>query len=386
MRAANIRVKIFYRKEFLQDFFVLSISITNILPGSLFQNIILDWYKRNKRDLPWRKTSDPYRIWLSEVILQQTRVEQGLPYYLRFVKNYPSVTDLAMASEDRILKDWEGLGYYSRARNLHAAANQVVKEYNGELPKTYKELVKLKGVGDYTASAISSIASGESQAVLDGNVYRVLARYFGIKEPINSGAGQRVFKQVALEMLNSVDPGTHNQAMMEFGALHCTPRNPNCVNCDLKSGCIAHNTGQVDLLPVKNKGKKLRDRFFTYIIFRHQDLVYLEKRSDKDIWKGLYQFWLTELDNSKEPRGYLADFIRQQRISGELLMMNKLKPHKLSHQRLHISLGIVELDKRPEFLTDAKGLWVEIENLHLYAFPRPLRQFQERNQLTLRLD
>ena len=232
----------------------------------IFSLKILLWYQKNKRNLPWRKTKDPYRIWLSEIILQQTRVAQGLPYYERFIERFPTVRDLANAQENEVLKLWQGLGYYSRARNLHATAKIVVKEYKGEFPKTYKGLLKLKGVGDYTASAIASICFDIPEPVVDGNVYRVLARYYGVDIPINSSKGTRYFKELARKVMNTEQIRDYNQAIMEFGAIQCAPKNPDCTGCPLNDGCLALQQNQIGELPKKINKTKVRNRYFNYLV------------------------------------------------------------------------------------------------------------------------
>ncbi|CAG0910098.1 unnamed protein product [Cyprideis torosa] len=223
----------------------------------MFSKKIIDWYQINKRDLPWRNTKDPFTIWLSEIILQQTRVAQGLPYYQRFIKAFPNLEKLAVASEQEVLKLWQGLGYYSRARNLHYSAIYIVNELNGKFPSNYNDLLNLKGVGDYTASAIASICYNEPTAVVDGNVYRVLARYFGIETAINSTKGVKEFKLLAQELIDDDNPGTHNQAVMEFGARMCKPQNPDCLSCPLKESCVSLQKNKVNLLPFKEKKLKL---------------------------------------------------------------------------------------------------------------------------------
>ncbi len=247
--------------------------------------------------MPWRETSDPYCIWLSEIMLQQTRIEQGLPYYLAFTNAYPSIFDLANASEEEVLKLWQGLGYYSRARNLHATAKYIAFELNGKFPETYEGLLKLKGVGDYTASAIASISYNEPVAVVDGNVYRVLSRYFDIDTPINSTAGIKEFKLLAKELLDKEDPATYNQAIMEFGALQCKPQSPLCNTCPLSASCLALKNNKISMLPVKLKKGKIKKRYFNYLVFQSEEnKTILEKRSGKGIWEGLYQFPLIETD------------------------------------------------------------------------------------------
>lgn len=385
MRGANIGVKNLSWKEFLQVFYVLSISITNILLGDLFQNSLIQWYQRNKRDLPWRNSSDPYRIWLSEVILQQTRVDQGMPYYQKFIANYPTVEDLANAEEDRVLKDWEGLGYYSRARNLQSAAKQILNDFDGYFPNTYEKLLELKGVGDYTASAISSIVYGEPQAVVDGNVFRVLSRYFNIEEPVNTSQGKKVFRAKAQEVLYNSDPGMFNQALMEFGALQCVPRNPDCQTCILRDGCKAFALNLVTELPFKNKKKYDRVRYLNYAFLVKGEEVYIEKRIDSGIWHNLYQFYLMETPTALEPDNLISQLMELLSINGRLRASHTLKPHKLSHQSLYITLTEIEFEDSLEPFNMRHGKWVSASQLKTYAFPRPLRAFLDRNQLTLPL-
>ena len=262
-----------------------------------FSEKILSWYAIHKRELPWRGSRDAYKIWLSEVILQQTRVAQGTPYYLRFVEAFPTVHDLAGASEEKILKLWQGLGYYSRARNLHAAAKTVVKEYNGKFPETYKGLLKLKGVGDYTASAIASICFNEPEPVVDGNVYRVLARYFGVDKAINSSEGIKYFKKLAREVMDTDKIRDYNQGIMEFGAMQCTPKKPDCMFCPLNESCEALQKGRVQELPVKIGKTKVRQRYFNYMVFLDADgNTLLQQRTGKGIWQNLWEFPLYESD------------------------------------------------------------------------------------------
>ncbi|SKB31768.1 A/G-specific adenine glycosylase [Maribacter arcticus] len=314
-----------------------------------FSGIILDWYHQNKRSLPWRKSLDPYKIWLSEIILQQTRVAQGAPYYLRFVEQFPTVHHMANASEEEVLKLWQGLGYYSRARNLHATAKIVVNQYNGEFPDTYNELLKLKGVGDYTASAISSICFNEPQAVVDGNVYRVLSRYFGIDIPINSAEGIKYFKSLAEKVMDVNDIRDYNQGIMEFGAIQCSPKKPLCLHCPLNESCVALQKGIVGQLPVKLKKTKVRNRFFNYIIPIYIDadgnrFTNLQQRKGKGIWQNLWEFPLIESNSMLEIED--VDNRYKQLFEGngeiELIEFNEVAIiHKLSHQHLHTKFWIL---------------------------------------------
>ncbi|MCC3155656.1 A/G-specific adenine glycosylase [Hymenobacter sp. 15J16-1T3B] len=302
-----------------------------------FAQALLDWYPRHRRDLPWRHTQDPYAIWLSEIILQQTRVQQGLPYYERFLAAYPTVQDLAAAPEQEVLRLWQGLGYYSRARNLRHTAQQVVNEYGGQFPNTYAELLKLRGVGPYTAAAIASFAFGERVAVLDGNVYRVLSRVFGITTDIAQPAARKEFQQLADQLISHENPADYNQASMEFGAIQCTPVNPDCLFCPVREQCFAFQHGMVHQLPVKSKAKAARTRYFHYLVLRHGEQVYLRQRSGKDIWHSLYDFHLLETPAAELPAQALLTELAQ--LGAEVITDQVSEPavlmrHALSHQKV----------------------------------------------------
>lgn len=314
-----------------------------------FSNKLVLWYLQNKRDLPWRSTRNPYYIWLSEIMLQQTRVAQGLPYYLKFTETYPKVQDLAAAPEDEVLKLWQGLGYYSRARNLHATAKIVSEQLNGIFPNKYKDLLKLKGVGDYTASAIASICFNRAEAVVDGNVYRVLARVFGIATPINTTQGQKEFKAHAQQLINASQPGTYNQAIMEFGARHCTPQKPDCANCIFQNNCAALQNNTVAELPVKLKSKPVKKRHFNYIVMLSENKkTLLQQRTGKGIWQQLYEFPLVEtpeetsLNNLKKLPQF-KKLTKNLKVESITLYNEKPVVHKLSHQHLHTKFWIVEV-------------------------------------------
>lgn len=297
-----------------------------------FSKKIIDWYKEHKRDLPWRHTRDPYKIWLSEIILQQTRIAQGLPYYVRFIENFPDVVSLAEAKEDRVLRLWQGLGYYSRARNLHACAKKVSSEYAGVFPSTYQELIKLPGIGSYTAAAIASIAFSEPVAVVDGNVFRVLARVFGIDKDISSQEGKAYFFERANELIDKKQPDLFNQAVMEFGALHCTPQNPNCEECVFSRTCIAKRQSMQTLLPVKIRKQKVRKRYFTYIIIEYRGKLLMHKRGAGDIWNGLYDFFLIENRKPMRVNSILNEISELKGVGIE--SESKIYKHILSHQQL----------------------------------------------------
>ena len=317
-----------------------------------FNEILTHWYSINKRELPWRKTKNPYFIWLSEIILQQTQIKQGLPYFEAFVQNFPTVFDLANAGESQVLKLWQGLGYYSRARNLHASAKHIANELEGVFPSTYADIIKLKGVGDYTASAIASICFDEPTAVVDGNVYRVLSRYFGIDTAINSSQGIKQFKTLATELIDRDHPGDYNQALMEFGATQCKPQNPLCDTCPLNGSCEALKQQRIDTLPVKLKKTKVKTKYFNFLVFISSDgKTLFEQREGSGIWRNLYQFPLVETSKPLEN----SNFYREPEILNlleetpfEYSQFNETSIiHKLSHQHLHTSFWIVEVDELP---------------------------------------
>lgn len=299
-----------------------------------FSDKVVKWYEHNKRDLPWRNTTDPYKIWLSEVILQQTRVNQGLPYYQRFVDKYPNVLALASASQQDVLRLWQGLGYYSRARNLHECAQQVVQVHGSRFPDNYRDLKKLKGVGDYTAAAIASIAYRESVAVVDGNVFRVLSRLFGIDTPIDTSEGKKRFIALANEVIDSKRPDLHNQAVMEFGALHCTPKTPNCEECIFVSGCFAAQHQMQDLLPIKLKSTAVRVRYFYYFVVQNGDSYLMKKRTEKDIWQGLFDFFMLEESKPAKIEELIERFIAINclDIQAQDFAISDNYKHILSHQ------------------------------------------------------
>ena len=293
-----------------------------------YQGILISWYQMNKRDLPWRKTKDPYKIWLSEILLQQTRVNQGLPYYLKFIESYPTLKSLSNANEDDVLRLWQGLGYYSRARNMLATAKELENNYGGIFPTFYSEIIKLKGIGEYTAAAIASFSFDEQVAVVDGNVFRVLSRLFDVETPIDSSAGKREFKILAAALLDRKNPAIFNQAIMEFGALQCTPQNPDCNNCVLLHLCASKERRTVNQRPIKSKKTKSKPRFFVYKIFTLGNDTFIQKRTGKDIWQGLYEFPLEEFVDKNDQLDYI------ERYKNELVYQSPEINHILSHQRI----------------------------------------------------
>lgn len=323
------------------------------LKGMNFSNILVQWYLKNKRDLPWRQTSNPYYIWLSEIILQQTRVDQGMAYYFKFVEHFPTVQLLASANEEEVLKLWQGLGYYSRARNLHFSAKYIVNELHGQFPSTYNDILKLKGVGDYTASAIASFCFNEVTAVVDGNVYRVLARYFGIDIPINSTKGIKEFKLLAQELIDTKIPGTHNQAIMEFGARMCKPQNPDCTSCPLNASCLALKTNKVKELPIKEKKIKIRNRYFNYLVVQtNDDKTKIVKRG-KGIWLNLYEFPLVETLKEIDEKELIDDTVFNELfedLNTSVKLFNRdIMVHKLSHQHIYTKFWIVKTPSTKKF-------------------------------------
>jgi len=337
-----------------------------------FTNKLLKWYFLHPREMPWKHTKDPYKIWLSEIILQQTRVEQGLPYYERMIKKFPSVIHLARASEDVVLKSWEGLGYYTRARNLHAAAKQVVKDFNGRFPETHETILQLKGVGPYSAAAIASFAFNLPFAVLDGNVYRVLSRYFGIYEAVDAASGKKTFTELAQKLLDPEHPGDYNQAIMNFGAMVCTPANPGCDTCIFRKECFAYLHQAVADLPVKAKKNAVRSRWFHFLVLEEDEYIIIEKRTARDIWKGLYQFPLVETDVLPDPDkvkgwGKSSAFFSEDEIN--VTAFSKIISHKLSHQTISARFYHVRLQASKRKFPAG---WIKIKKTQLkkYSFPK----------------
>ncbi|MCU0402858.1 MAG: A/G-specific adenine glycosylase [Algoriphagus sp.] len=319
-----------------------------------FSSKIISWYRANPRELPWRSTTDPYKIWLSEIILQQTRVAQGLPYYYAFAEAYPTIEDLAAAPETEVLRLWQGLGYYSRARNLHSCAKYITNELGGKFPDSYQELLKLKGVGSYTAAAIASFAFGEVKAVVDGNVFRVLARYFGIETDIASGKAKKEFEELANKLIPEGDPAEYNQAMMDFGARLCIPKNPACGECLLRNTCFAYQHDLVKALPVKINKTKIKERNLHYFVIRCGVHSVWKKRGSGDIWEGLHDFPVSE-----EKLVNLAAL-----SSAHPKPIPKKYRHILSHQRLNASFSEVEI---PEEKYQELSQWCENEDYMLVA-------------------
>ena len=321
-----------------------------------FAVTLLQWFKNNGRSLPWRETKDAYAIWLSEVILQQTRIVQGMSYWERFMAKWPTVNDLAAATENEVLKAWQGLGYYSRARNLHTAARQVMEL--GGFPQTFKELKTLKGVGDYTAAAIASIAFGEPVAVVDGNVYRVLSRYYGIETPIDSTEGKKEFQALAQSLLPVNEPADYNETIMDFGATQCTPNSPHCSACPLCETCVAFREQRINELPVKSKKVKQRERHFTYLYIEYEGKIAIHQRGAGDIWQGLWEFPQEEYLTSSEDSAWKT----------EAQLLQKGVKHILTHQILLADIYLWRPKNRPQL--PSEFIWIEKQDLENYALPR----------------
>jgi len=322
-----------------------------MLPKNI-SNTLVKWYSENKRQLPWRDISDPYRIWISEIILQQTRVNQGMNYYLRFVERFPDVVSLADAHEDEVLKYWQGLGYYSRARNLHKTAQIIVEKFAGVFPKNYTEILGLKGIGEYTAAAISSFAYNKPFAVVDGNVYRVLSRLFGLETPIDSTVGKKEFAKLAENLLDKKEPALHNQAIMEFGALQCVPVQPDCEHCPLKSVCEANKLGLVEKLPLKTSKTKVRERFFNYFYIQCRDSIFIQKRTEKDIWQNLFEFPLVESDRLFETTEIAQNELFSDIPDIEIETTAYSFKHILSHQRLFARFFSLKINSKNSYLNN----------------------------------
>lgn len=322
----------------------------------MFTEKLLHWFEENQRTLPWRGEQDPYKIWVSEIILQQTRVQQGWDYYLRFIDTFPTLTALAETTEDQVLRVWQGLGYYSRARNMHFAAQQIVTEYNGIFPSQYDDIRKLKGIGDYTAAAIASIAFGLPHLAVDGNVLRIMSRIFGIHDDIAKPQTRKKITTFCEQFLDKQQPGTFNQACMEFGAIWCTPRNPKCENCPFSADCYALKHQMVEQLPIKTNKIVKRERFFNFTFYIYNNSTIIEKRTGNDIWRNLYQFPLNESSEAT--------------FSGELVFETK---ELLTHQIVHAKFYIKKVEELP--ICTKNQTIVDINDLKVYPMPKIMTLF-----------
>ncbi|WP_421918193.1 A/G-specific adenine glycosylase [Marinifilum sp.] len=338
----------------------------------MLNNQIINWYRNHKRDLPWRNTKNPYLIWISEIMLQQTRVVTATDYYNKFTSRFPTVMDLALADEQEVLNIWQGLGYYSRARNLHHAAKTIHTLYNGIFPKTYKEILSLKGIGTYTAAAISSFAYNLPYAAVDGNVYRVLARIFGVETPIDSSEGKKLFQKLAQETMGNASPEIYNQAIIEFGALQCTPKSPNCDTCPIHASCFAFKSNRVDQLPKKSKQINPKDRYFYYLFISCSGRFAIEKRESKDIWKNMFQYPLIEFDRLMTTDKIIQSKQWKDIFANKDLVIQSISDnivHKLTHQNINTSFIHIEIDaeqiKRFESFS-----FIKKQDAENYPFPK----------------
>ena len=345
-----------------------------------FSKKIIRWFYTNKRDLPWRNTKDAYLIWLSEIILQQTRVEQGMSYYLKFAKTFPTVKHLAKADNDEVMKLWQGLGYYSRARNLHTTSKIISDKYKGKFPSEYSEILTLKGVGEYTAAAIASFAFDKPHAVLDGNVFRLLSRVFGIETPIDSSQGKKEFTALANELLDKKNAALHNQAIMEFGAIQCKPVSPDCSVCPLNTMCVAYEKKLVSVLPVKEKKTKVRNRYFNYVVLNYKGTIVINKRTGKDIWTNLYDFPLIETEKEQTEEEFLGSkewkiFIGKNKYS--VKSISKVYKHILSHQKIYARFWEIDCASPLQKIIGDKAIVIRRKDIFKYAVPRLVENYLE---------
>ena len=343
-----------------------------------FSDKIIHWYQQNKRDLPWRNTKDAYLIWLSEIILQQTRVDQGMEYYKKFATEFPTVKHLAKADNEKVMKLWQGLGYYSRARNLHTTSKIITEKFKGRFPDEYTDILSLKGVGEYTAAAIASFAFNKTHAVVDGNVYRVLARVFGIETPIDSMQGKKEFYRLANELIDKKNPAIYNQAIMEFGAIQCKPVNPDCSVCPLNTMCFAYSKKRITELPVKAKKTKTRDRFFNYIVLQYNGKTAINKRVEKDIWINLYDFPLIETKKELTEDQFLSsaewlDFMK----GNKYIVKNSSGTYKhiLSHQKIYARFWVIDCNKAFDKLIPKTAIIIKEKDIDTYPVSRLIEKY-----------
>ncbi|MEI8278440.1 MAG: A/G-specific adenine glycosylase [Bacteroidota bacterium] len=351
----------------------------NSAQKQFFTRELMQWHHTdNDRSLPWKQEKDPYRIWLSEIILQQTRAQQGLPYYLRFVEAYPTIKHMAKAADEDVFRLWQGLGYYNRCKNMLASARYIVNELNGKFPNTYESLLALKGIGPYTAAAIGSFAFNLPCAVVDGNVYRVLARYFGIETATDTTEGKNLFQSLALELLEVKKSAAYNQAIMDLGATVCTPANYSCDSCPLQSKCFAYPKGIVGDLPIKSKKLTIRKRYFHYVLFIVNDKVWIHKRTDKDIWQNLHEPYLIENDTVLDTKG-ISTWLKKSSmaVSSKKIAYEGMLSQKLTHRIIESHFFRVELEKQIQ-IPEKEGNWMLIKDLKKVAFPKSIVSYLEK--------
>lgn len=350
--------------------------------SSKFTTRLLQWHKDHPRTLPWKEDNDPYKTWVSEIIMQQTRVIQGTPYYLKFIKTFPTVDHLADATEEKVLKTWEGLGYYSRARNMHFTAKLIQEKYNSELPNTYDELLALKGIGPYTAAAIASFCFGLSYPVVDGNVLRVISRFFGIEDSIDDTKTKKDITLRCEKLIIKADPANFNQAIMNFGAIQCTPAKPNCTDCYLSPHCIALKQDKVFTLPKRTKKTKQRNRYFVYFIVNDGKSLYLRQRKKKDIWQGLYEYPMIEKDEAFkiDLKSDLETFFKFKFLNSDQMALSKIFKQKLSHQTIFSKFLTIEL-KNPKAI-DSDIFKIKNDEIRNYSYPRTILNYLKSNSQT----
>jgi len=351
-----------------------------------FGNVLIGWYRQNKRLLPWRETSDPYKIWLSEIILQQTRVQQGSSYYLRFIEEFPDIHSLAAASQDKVYKMWQGLGYYNRAANLMQAAKTISQDFEGKFPTSPEELMKIKGIGSYTAAAISSFAFNVSAPVVDGNVFRFLSRFFGIETPINTLSAKKEFEKIAKSLMLNHTPGEFNQAMMEFGALYCTAKNPDCANCIFINNCFAGKNGLAWKFPVKKPKTAVKKKYLFYFLFEIESekttKIFIRKRSETDIWKNLYDFPVAEYDTPVEPEIALADMMKQTNNTG--FVIKNISPeykHQLTHRQIHATFLRLMVDKKFDLSYKNSLILIKLGDIEKYPVSRLIEKYLKEQKI-----
>lgn len=364
----------------VQPVYIANTVKMNKAQQQYFTRQLMHWHAtHNDRSLPWKEEKDPYKIWLSEIILQQTRAQQGLPYYEKFTEAYPSIQDIAAAEDEAVFRLWQGLGYYNRCRNMLATARYIATDLKGKFPDSYESIQALKGIGPYTAAAIASFAYGLPHAVVDGNVYRVLSRYFGIETAIDTTQGKKEFTALANQLLNKADSAGYNQAIMDLGATVCKPAAPDCANCPLQKKCFAYEQGLISDLPVKSKKLTVRTRYFHYLLFMHNDKVWIRKRTGNDIWQNLYEPYLVEAEDALQP---------EKLVQQPLLSPLHLKPSALKYTGKHsqrLTHRIIEshfytcVVQRPPRLLPEDGKWVPVEQLDKYAFPKTVLSFFGKN-------
>lgn len=346
------------------------------LVQKFFTQHLMDWHHNvNTRSLPWKEEKDPYKIWLSEIILQQTRAEQGLKYYLNFTETYPNICALANAKDEEVFRLWQGLGYYNRCKNMLATARYICSDLKGKFPNDFDTILSLKGVGNYTASAIASFAFGLPYAVLDGNVYRVLSRFFGVEMPIDSAEGKKYFASLAQKLLDSKNPAAYNQAIMDLGATICTPKNAQCEECPLQKKCVANADGLVSILPFKEKKLKVQNRYFNFLVLKYKDELWIERRSEKGIWQNLHQFYLIESAESIDDSDlWQNEFLVAHKQNIKKLSFLSQTKQRLTHQLVESKFFEVTLKDQEIFLPQ-EGFWVKSAQLNDYAFPKTLVDF-----------